>query len=121
MAATANKSKAGESRVSHEPGIPTIRFAGVVDRTAELSGEVLTSLEKGERAAIEAVQEFIITLEEELPHEVVGTSEVARTITRSGTEMVDRLVHTQYTLLRNIVDSTAKSLIRHDGAQVKAA
>ncbi|MGZ4180545.1 MAG: hypothetical protein ACXVUL_07655 [Solirubrobacteraceae bacterium] len=121
MAATAIKSKTGERRVSHEPGFPAIRFAGVVDRTAELSGEVLTSLEKGERAAIEAVEQFVITLEDELPHEVAGTSEVAKTITRSGTEMIDRLVHTQYAMLRNIVDSTAKSLMRHDGAQAKAA
>ena len=40
------------------------RFARVVDGTAKLSDELLTSLETGERAAIDAVGRFVIAVEE---------------------------------------------------------
>ena len=105
----------------HVVSIPTARLAGVVDRTAKLSDELLKSFETSERAAIEAIGQFMITLEEALPHEVTRTSEVAKKITESGLEMTDRLVHTEYDLLRDVVDSTAKSLSRHDGAKSVAA
>ncbi|HLM85689.1 MAG TPA: hypothetical protein VK272_05820, partial [Solirubrobacteraceae bacterium] len=38
-----------------------------VDRTTELSEEVLKSLESGQRAAIEAVRKFVDTVDEKLP------------------------------------------------------
>ena len=60
-------------------------------------------------------------IEEALPHEVTSTSEVAKTITESGLEMADRLVHTEYDLLRDVVDSAANWLRRHDGAKSVAA
>jgi hypothetical protein len=97
------------------------RFAGVVDRTSELSDELLTSLETGERAAIEAVGQFVIAVEEALPQEVAGTSEVAKKVTESGLQMADRLIHTQYEFLRKVIDSTAKSLRSRDGAKLHAA
>ena len=101
-------------------GIPAARFASVVDRTTELSDGVLKSLEAGERAAIEAVGQFVITVEDALPQEVAGTSDVAKKITESGLDMVDRLIHTEYDLLRNVIHSAAKSLTS-DGAKVQAA
>jgi len=55
---------------------PVARFAGVVDRTSGLSDELLASLETGERAAIEAVGEFVIAVEEALPQEVAATSDL---------------------------------------------
>lgn len=106
---------------THQSGIPTARLASLVDRTTELSDDVLKSLEAGERAAIDAVGQFLITIEVALPQEVVETSDVAKTITESGLEMADRLIHTEYSFLRNVVDSTAKSLSRRDGARPKAA
>jgi hypothetical protein len=106
---------------THQRGIPATRLVNVVDRTSELSDEVLKSLEAGERAAIEAIGQFVITLEEALPQEVAGTSEVAKKITESGLEMADRLVHTEYDLLRDVIDSTAKSLSSRGGAKAKAA
>jgi len=105
----------------HVVGIPTVRLAGVVDRTAKLSDELLKSFETSERAAIEAIGQFAITVEEQLPHGVTRTSEVAKRITESGLEMADRLVHTEYDLLRDVVDSASNSLSRHDGKKAVAA
>ena len=99
-------------------GAAEARFAGVVDRTSELSDELLTSLETGERAAIEAVGQFVIAVEEALPQEVAGTSEVAKKITESGQGMADRLIHTQYEFLRKAIASTAKALSSRDGAKL---
>ena len=105
----------------HVASIPTARLAGVVDRTAKLSDELLKSFETSERAAIEAIGQFVITIEEALPHEVTSTSEVAKKITESGLEMADQLVHTEYDLLRDVVESAARSLRRHDRAKSVAA
>ncbi len=99
---------------THQPGLPAVRFGSVVDRTSKLSHEVLKSLETSERAAIEAVGEFVITIEDALPQEVAGTSDVAKRITHSGLEMTDRLIHTEYDFLRHVIDSGAKSLSSHD-------
>ncbi|MGO9958007.1 MAG: hypothetical protein ACLP50_18910 [Solirubrobacteraceae bacterium] len=99
-----------QTPVTRLRGVPAARFATAVDRTTELSDGVLTSVEQGERAAIDAVGQFLITIEEALPQEVASTSEVARKITESGLAMADRLVHTEYEFLRNVVDTTAKSL-----------
>jgi hypothetical protein len=110
-----------KTSAAHRRGIPAARLASVVDRTTELSGEVVKSLETGERAAIEAVGQFLITVEEALPQEVAGTSEVVKRITESGLEMADRLVQTEYGFLRNVIDSAAKSLSSRDGAKPHAA
>jgi hypothetical protein len=74
----------------------------------------------GERAVIEAVGQFLITIEEALPQQVAGTFDVAKTITESGLEMAARL-HTEYDVLRNVIDSAAKSLSSRDAAEPKAA
>jgi len=109
----------GKNPQIHAVGIPAARLAGVVDRAGKLSDELLKSLETSERAAIEAVGRFVITIEEALPHEVTGTADVAKLITESGLEMADRLVHTEYALLRDVVDSAANSLRRHDGGKAR--
>jgi hypothetical protein len=122
MAEVATKSKpvtrTSEARVLN---FPSARAAGAVDRTAKLSDELLKALETSERAAVEAIGQFIITLEEALPQEVAGTSEVAKRITESGLEMADRLLHTQFHLLCEVVDGTANSLTRHEAAKSVAA
>jgi hypothetical protein len=121
MAATTHKSQPIVRTSIHEIGIPEDRIVDVVDRTAKLSDELLKSLESSERAAIEAVGQFVMTLEEALPAEVTGTTDVAKKITKSGFEMVDQLVHTEYGLLRHVVDSAATWLSRHGGAKPAAA
>ena len=117
MAAIATQSKPVVRTSIHEVGIPEDRIVDIVDRTTRLSHELLKSLESGERVAIEAVGQFVITVEEALPTEVAGTTDVAKSITKSGLEMVDQLVHTEYDLLRHVVDSAATWLSRHEGAK----
>jgi len=100
-------------------GVPVARLAGVVDTTSELSEELLESLEAGERAAIQAVGRFLVTVEEAVPQEVAGTSDVAKKLTESGLETTDRLVHVAHDVLRNVIESTAKSLGNRNGATAK--
>ncbi len=96
-------------------------FAAVVDRSTGLSEDTIQALEDGARAAIEAVGRFVVTVEEALPQEVHGTSDVAKKITESGLETADRLVHTWYDFLRKVIGSTSKSLSSRNGAKPVAA
>jgi hypothetical protein len=129
MATTTNPSPGVKIPATHQRGIPAARLRGipaarlgtVVDRTTELSDEVLKSVDQGQRAAIEAAGRFLVTVEEALPQEVQGTSEVAKKITESGLEMADRLVHTQYDFLREVIHSASKSLSSRNGAKPSAA
>jgi hypothetical protein len=100
---------------------PVARLAGAVGRTAELSDELLRSLEAGERATVEALGQFVIAIEEAFPQQVSATSSVAKTITESGLQMADRLVHAQHEFVRNVIDSIAKSLRSGGAAQPKVA
>ena len=120
MAETATKHRpVAKAPATHRRGTPEARLASVVDRSAELSG-VLKSLEASERAALEAVGQFVITIEEALPQEVASTSDVAKKITESGFEMADRLVHTMNDFPRKVIDSAAKSLSSRDRAKPHA-
>jgi hypothetical protein len=129
MARASNSSPGVRTRATHQRGIPLARLRGisaaplvtVVERTTELSDEVLKSVEEGQRAALEAAGRFLVTVEEALPQEVEGTSEVAKKITESGLEMADRLVHTQYDFLRKVIHSADKSLSSRNGAKPDAA
>ena len=120
MAATVTKSRPVLRTSIHEVGIPEDRIVDVVDRTAKFSNELLKSFESSERSAIEAVGQFVITMEEALPTQVTGTTDVAKKITKSGLEMVDQLVHTEYDVLLHVVDGAATWLSRHDGEPVAA-
>ena len=102
-------------------GIPAAPLVTVVERTTELSDEVLMAVEDGQRAALEAAGRFLVTVEEALPQEVAGTSEVAKKITESGLEMADRLVHAWYDFLRKVIHSADKSLSSRNGAKPDAA
>ena len=89
--------------------------ASEVDRTTELSDEVLKSLESGQRAAIDAVRKFVDTVDEKLP--VLGERPSRRQEVIDGAmEMADRLVHTQYDFLRHVVQSAGNALSKpNDG------
>jgi hypothetical protein len=107
-----------KTETDHRLGIiPAVRLGSVVDRTTKLSEEVLDSLETSERAAIEALGQFVIAIEEAFPQEVAATSDVAKKITESGLELVDRLVQAQHNFLRHAINSTAKSLNSRNGAR----
>ena len=114
MAEIATKPKSVvKTPATHQLEIPTA--VSVVDRTWELSGEVLQSLEAGERAAVAALGQFVISVEEAVSQEVSGTSDVAKKVTESGLEMADRLIQTAHGLVRSIIDSIAKSVSSRNG------
>jgi hypothetical protein len=87
-----------------------------VERTTELSEDVLKSLDDGARSAIEAVRRFVETVDRALPPRGEGPSR-REEITDSALEMAQRLVHTQYDFLRKVMDSAGKSLTRSDDAK----
>jgi hypothetical protein len=87
-----------------------------VDRTTELSEDVLKSLEAGQRAALEAVRKFVDVVDKSLPPHGAGESR-REEIFDSAMEMADRLVHTQYDFIRKVIDSAGKSVRRSDGAK----
>jgi hypothetical protein len=87
-----------------------------VERTTELSEDVLKSLDDGARSSIEAVRRFVETVDRALPPRGEGPSR-REEITDSALEMAQRLVHTQYDFLRKVMDSAGKSLTRSDDAK----
>ena len=69
------------------------RVSEVVDRTSELSEDVLKSLESGSRAAIEAVRKFVDVVDEALPALPHGDRPSRRReIVDAAMDMADRLV-----------------------------
>ena len=80
-----------------------------VELTAELSEDVLRSLDDGARSAIEAVREFVNTVDRVLPPNSEGPSR-REEVTDSALEMAQRLVNAQYDFLRKVMDSASKSL-----------
>jgi hypothetical protein len=87
-----------------------------VNRTAELSEDVLKSLDDGARTAIDAVRKFVESVDRALPPRGEGPSR-REEITDSALEMAQRLVHTQSDFLRKVVDSAGKSLSRSGDAK----
>ena len=82
----ATRKRHAAERKQHEQPSP-------VERTSELSDEVLKSLESGQRPSRR--------------QEIVD----------AAMEMADRLVHTQYDFLRHVVQSAGKTLTRQDEAK----
>jgi hypothetical protein len=86
-----------------------------VDRTSELSDDVLKSLETGSRAAIEAVRKFVDVVDEALPALPHGERPSRRReIVDAAMDMADRLVKTQYEFLRTVVQSAETTLSREE-------
>ncbi len=99
---TAVAGKAGAARSKTAPN-------GAVERTTELSEDVLRSLDESAHSALDAVREFTETVDKALPPDREGHSR-AEEITDSALEMAQRLVHTQAQFLRKVVDSAGSSL-----------
>ena len=89
----------------------------IVDRPTELSEQTLESVEKGQRTAIEAVRKFVDTVDEKLPSLGDEHPSTRQEIIDAALEMADRLVHTQYGFLREVVDSAGKALGASDQAK----
>ena len=87
-----------------------------VDTTADLSEDVLKSVEAGQRAAIEAVRKFVETVDEALP--AIGDRPSRReSVIDAALEMADKLVTTQYDFLRSVVRSADRSLSKEIAAK----
>ena len=116
--ATNKRSPAAKAPTARKRTTTAPRPAGKVDRTKELSEEVLDSLEKGQRAAIDAVRNFIDTVDHALPALPHGEGPTKRQeIVDSALEMADRLVHAQYDFIHKVIDSAGKSLTKSDGGR----
>jgi hypothetical protein len=111
MAQTTRKHSPAQGPATNRRRAASSRPTKVVDRTADMSDEVLDSVEKGQRTAIEAVRKFIDTVDQALPAHGEGPSK-RQEIVDSALEMADRLVHTQYDFIRKVIESAAKPLGR---------
>jgi hypothetical protein len=111
MAQTTRKRSPAKAPATTRRPAASSRPKPVIDRTAEMSEEVLDSVEKGQRAVIEAVRKFIDTVDQALPAHGEGPSK-RQEIVDSAMEMADRLVHTEYDFIRKVIDSAAKPLGR---------
>jgi hypothetical protein len=110
--ATTRKPSAARKRHDARTGRRDAR----IERTAELSEDVLKSLDEGARSAIDAVRRFAETADRILPPRGEGPSG-REELTDSALEMAQRLIHTQAEFLRKVVDGAGKSLTRSNGAK----
>jgi hypothetical protein len=119
MAQTPTKPRpAAKAPASRKRAAPAGRPAAAADRTAKLSEEVLETVEKSQRAAIEAVRKFVDTVDHALPALPHGEDPTRRKeIVDSALEMADRLVHTQYDFIRKVIESASHSLTKSDDAK----
>jgi tRNA(Ser,Leu) C12 N-acetylase TAN1 len=101
--------KGAATRKRHAAESKEHEQVSAVDRTTELSGDVFRSLESGQRAAIDAVRKFVDTVDKKLPAHDEGPAK-RQEIVDAALEMADKLVHTQYAFLRNVVESAGKGL-----------
>ena len=116
--ATRKRSPAAKAPATRKRTTTAPRPATTVDKTQELSEEVLDSLEKGQRTAIEAVRKFVDTVDHTLPALAHGEGPSKRQeIVDSALEMADRLVHAQYDFIHKVIDSAGKSLTKSDGGR----
>ena len=94
----------------------TARQKTAVARTADLSEDVLKSIEAAQLAAIEAVRKFVDTVDEVLP--TIGDRPTRReTVINAALETADRLVTTQYEFLRSVVRRADRSLSKPDATK----
>jgi len=89
---------------------------GTVERTAELSEQVLEEVKSGQESAIEAVRKFMESVDEALPDHGEDPSRRQQVID-SALEMSEKLVQTQYDFLTRVVHSAGEAL----GASSKKA
>jgi hypothetical protein len=89
----------------------------IADRPTELSEQMLESVEKGQRAAIEAVRKFVDTVDEKLPSLGDEHPSMRQELVDAALEMADSLVHTQYDFLRNVTNTAGKALGASDQAK----
>ncbi len=80
-----------------------------ITRTTELSEDVLESVEKGQRAALDAVRKFVDRVDDVLP-DIGGTARPRETVIDAALELADRLVTTQYEFLHSVVHDAGHAI-----------
>jgi hypothetical protein len=80
-----------------------------VERTTELSEQVLEQVKGSQKKAIEAVRKFMESVDEALPPHGENPSRRQEVID-SALEMSERLVQTQYDFLTDVVHSAGEAL-----------
>lgn len=96
------------------------RAADLTARAADLSDEVLKSVESGQRAAIDAVRKFVGTVDELMPgHDDDGPSK-RKAVIDAALDMADKLVKTQYEFIGSVVGSASEALNKKGGAKPPA-
>ena len=88
----------------------TDKTVDVAHRAADLSDEVLNSVEKGQRAAIDAVRKFVGAVDESMPAHGDDHPSRRDTIVNAALDMADKLVETQYHFIRSVVGSASEAL-----------
>ncbi|MGZ4288841.1 MAG: hypothetical protein ACXVW5_32290 [Solirubrobacteraceae bacterium] len=119
MATTPTKRKpAAKAPARRKPAAHAARPTAKVDTTAKLSEDVLETIEKSQRVAIDAVRKFVDTVDHALPALPHGDGPTARQeVVDSALEMADRLVHAQYDFIRKVIDSASKTVRGSDDAK----
>ena len=80
-----------------------------MERTAEMSTDVLKAVEDGQRAAIAALRAFVDTVDQAIP--ALGDRPSRREqVIDAALDMADKFVMTQYDFLRSVVRSVDRSL-----------
>lgn len=82
---------------------------GRIERTTELSERVLEQVKESQESAIEAVRKFMESVDDALPPHGENQSRRQEVID-SALEMSEKLVHTQYGFLTNVVHSAGEAL-----------
>jgi len=80
---------------------------GRVERTAELSEQVLEQIKESQESAIEAVRGFMESVDEALPGESPSRRQ---DVVDSALKMSEKLVRTQYDFLTNVVRGASEAL-----------
>ena len=112
---TPKRSRAAKAPATRKRTAPAAPPASGIDKTAKVSEDVLESLEAGQRAAIEAVRNFVDTVDHALPALPHGEGPSRRReIVDSAMEMADRLVHTQYDFIRRVIDTAGAAMSGQD-------
>ncbi len=86
----------------------TATLKSAAGKTADMSQDVFTSVEAGQRTAIAAVRTFVDTVDNALPSGVHPSRR--ETVIDAALDMADKLVTTQYHFLRTVVRSADRSL-----------
>lgn len=99
MPATAEKAKDKDNAAEHT----------TLEKTTELSERVLDEVKSAQQNAIEAVRNFMESVDEALPPHGENASRRQEVID-SALKMSEKLVKTQYDFLTNVVHSAGEAL-----------